>query len=137
MDLTLLLGFYLLFPALVIYLCYRFPMINKIGAVIICYLAGMLVGNFFTFSPAMGEVQNTITSAAVALALPLLLFSLDVKAWSRLAGKATLCMLLAAISIIAVAFGGFMIIRDKAPYAWQLGGMAVGLYTGGMIISGP
>ncbi len=131
MDLAILLGFYLLFPALVIYFCYRFPLINKIGAVIICYLAGMLVGNFFTFSPAMGEVQNTITSAAVALALPLLLFSLDVKAWSRLAGKATLCMLLAAIAIIAVAFGGFMIIRDKAPYAWQLGGMAVGLYTGG------
>lgn len=73
-----LIGFYLLFPALVIYLCYRFPLINKIGAVIICYLVGMLVGNYFTFSPAMGEVQNTLTSAAVALALPLLLFSMDV-----------------------------------------------------------
>ena len=67
----------------------------------------------------------------MALALPLLLFSMDVKAWSRLAGKATLCMLLATISIIAVALGGYMIIRHEVPYAWQLGGMAVGLYTGG------
>lgn len=131
MELTLLIGFYLFFPALVIYLCYRFPLIDKIGTVIICYLVGMLVGNYFTFSPAMGNLQELLTSAAVALALPLLLFSMDVKAWSRLAGKATLCMLLATIAIVAVAFGGYMIIREQTPYAWQLGGMAVGLYTGG------
>ena len=130
MGLAALIGFYFLFPALVIYLCYRFPLIDKIGAVIICYLAGMLVGNYFTFSVAAVEMQDTLTSAAVALALPLLLFSMDVKAWSRLAGKATLSMLLATISILVVAFGGFMLIRE-APFAWQLGGMAVGLYTGG------
>ncbi len=122
---------HILFPALVIYLCYRFPLVNTIGAVILCYLAGMLAGNFFTFSAAMAGVQDLLSSGAVALALPLLLFSMDVKAWSRLAGKATLCMLLATIAIVAVALGGFMLIRDKAPYAWQLGGMAVGLYTGG------
>ncbi|MDD5447703.1 MAG: DUF819 family protein [Actinomycetota bacterium] len=127
----MLIVFYLLFPALVIYLCYRFPVINKVGAVIICYLVGMLVGNFFTFSPEIAKMQNTLTSAAVALALPLLLFSMDVKAWFHLAGKATLCMLLATIAILVVAFGGFMLIRGDTPYAWQLGGMAVGLYTGG------
>ncbi len=131
MNLAVLICFYFLFPVLVIYLCYRFPLINKIGAVILCYLAGMLVGNYFTFSPAAVDLQNTLTSAAVALALPLLLFSMDVKAWSRLAGKATLSMLLATIAIMAVAFGGYMIIRDNFPNAWQLGGMAVGLYTGG------
>lgn len=131
MSLTLLIAFYLLFPALVIYLCYRFPLINTIGAVILCYLAGMLVGNFFTFSEAMTGVQDLLSSGAVALALPLLLFSMDVKAWSRLAGKATLCMLLATAAIVAVAFGGFMLIRGQTPDAWQLGGMAVGLYTGG------
>lgn len=131
MDLAILLGFYLLFPALVIYFCYRFPLINKVGAVIICYLAGMLVGNFFIFSEAAINLQNTLNDAMVALALPLLLFSMDVKVWSRLAGKATLCMLLATIAIAAVAFGGYMIIHEQDPYAWQLGGMAVGLYTGG------
>ena len=107
------------------------PLVNKIGAVILCYLAGMLVGNFLSLPPAVAGLQDTLSSAVVALALPLLLFSMDVRAWFRLAGKSTLCMLLATIAIIVVAFGGFLIIRDKAPYAWQLGGMAVGLYTGG------
>lgn len=128
---VLLIPFYFLFPVLVIYLCYRFPLVNKIGAVILCYLAGMLVGNFLSLPPAVAGLQDTLSSAVVALALPLLLFSMDVRAWFRLAGKSTLCMLLATIAIIVVAFGGFLIIRDKAPYAWQLGGMAVGLYTGG------
>lgn len=131
MNLALLISFYLLFPALVIYLCYRFPLINTIGAVILCYLAGMLVGNFFIFSEAMVGLQDQLSAGAVALALPLLLFSMDVKAWSRLAGKATLCMLLATIAIVTVALGGFMLIRGQTPHAWQLGGMAVGLYTGG------
>lgn len=131
MNLAVLITFYLLFPALVIYLCYRFPLINSIGAVILCYLAGMLVGNFFNFTLAMVELQDLLSSGAVALALPLLLFSMNVKAWSRLAGKATLCMLLATIAIVTVALSGFMLIRGQTPYAWQLGGMAVGLYTGG------
>ncbi|NLZ31583.1 MAG: DUF819 family protein [Firmicutes bacterium] len=119
---VLLIPFYFLFPVLVIYLCYRFPLVNKIGAVILCYLAGMLVGNFLSLPPAVAGLQDTLSSAVVALALPLLLFSMDVRAWFRLAGKSTLCMLLATIAIIVVAFGGFLIIRDKAPYAWQLGG---------------
>lgn len=131
MSLVALLFFYLLFPALVIYLCYLFPLVNKVGVVILCYLAGMLIGNFISFSEIMIGTQELLSSASVALALPLLLFSMDVKAWSRLAGKATLCMLLATIAIVAVAFAGFMLIRDQTPYAWQLGGMAVGLYTGG------
>jgi uncharacterized membrane protein len=131
MPMAALICFYLLFPALVLYLCYRYPPVNTIGAVIICYLAGMLVGNFFILPEAMMELQDLLSSASVALALPLLLFSMDVRAWSRLAGKATLSMLLATLAIIVVAVGGFLIIRDQTPHAWQLGGMAVGLYTGG------
>ncbi|NLA05845.1 MAG: DUF819 family protein [Firmicutes bacterium] len=131
MTMAALIIFYLLFPALVLYLCYRFPAVNTIGAVILCYLAGMLAGNFFTFPEAVAGLQDLLSSGSVALALPLLLFSMDVKAWSRLAGKATLSMLLATIAIVTVAFAGYMIIREQSPHAWQLGGMAVGLYTGG------
>jgi len=32
-------------PALIIYLCYTFPSINKIGAVLLCYIAGITLGN--------------------------------------------------------------------------------------------
>ena len=37
--------FYLIFPALLIYLGTRFPIINKIGVVVLCYVGGLIVGN--------------------------------------------------------------------------------------------
>lgn len=94
-------------------------------------MVGLIIGTIGPDGPAVGELKNTVSSAAVALALPLLLFSVNIGAWSRLAGKATLSMLLAFASVVIVVAGGYFLIRDVIPEAWQLGGMAVGLYTGG------
>ena len=96
-----------------------------------CYFVGMLAGNFFQFPAGLIQIQETFSEVTVALALPFLLFSMDIKAWKQLAGKATLCMLLAVVAIMLASFIGFIIIQGSVPYDWQLGGMAVGLYTGG------
>ena len=42
---VILVGFYILFPVLAIWLCFRYEFFNKIGAVFICYLVGITVGN--------------------------------------------------------------------------------------------
>lgn len=131
MHVPLLVALYLLFPAFAIYLCYRFPVMNKIGVVIFCYAAGITLGNVGILPEQAPAYQKTITEAAVALALPLLFFSIDVKKWSKLAGKSLLCMLLATIAIIIVSYGAFFIIRGKVTGDWKLVGMAIGLYTGG------
>ena len=67
----------------------------------------------------------------MALALPLLLFSMDVRRWLRIAGKALLSMLGATLAIIVIAFVGYAMITGRVPEAWKLGGMAIGVYTGG------
>ncbi len=131
MQVPLLVALYLLFPAIAIYLCYRFPVMNKIGVVIFCYAAGITLGNVGILPEQAPAYQKTITEAAVALALPLLFFSIDVKKWSKLAGKSLLCMLLATTAIFIVSYGAFFIIRGKVTGDWKLVGMAVGLYTGG------
>lgn len=107
------------------------PVLFKIGPVILCYAVGMVVGAVLPGSEGVTAAQDALTSGAVALALPLLLFSMNVRDWSRLAGKATLSMVLAVFSVLVVVVVGFMFIRGSIPEAWQLGGMAVGLYTGG------
>jgi len=123
---------FFLYPALSIYLSYKNSFINKIGVVILCYLGGMFIGNFGFIPSNFGPIQQTLSEATVAISLPLLLFSIDVKKWSRLAGKAILSMILATGSILVVSFILFMIIKSHKPeIAWQLVGMAVGLYTGG------
>jgi uncharacterized membrane protein len=119
------------FPALLVYLCYRFAPLRTIGTVVLCYIAGMVLGNIGLLPKSIAPLQSTLTNLTVALALPLLLFSIDVKKWFRVAGKGMLCMLLATISIVAVAFAAYLITRKGDSEAWQLAGMAMGMYTGG------
>ena len=123
--------FFLLFPALVIYLCYRFPLINKLGAVILCYAAGIIIGNSGIFPEGFDAVQKNLSEVSVVLALPLLLYSMDIKKWSRLAGKTILSFVLATAAIIIVAFIGYQLIKTYREDSWKMAGMAIGVYTGG------
>lgn len=131
MTTILLIGFYFLFPAVILWLCGRYSLFNKIGSVIIAYFFGILVGNIGILPEGFEATQDTLSGATVAIALPLLLFSLDVKAWLNNAGRAILSMLGATIVVVMIAGMGSWIIRDSFQNAWQFGGLAIGLYTGG------
>jgi uncharacterized membrane protein len=123
--------FYLLFPALVIRMCYRYPAVDRIGAVVLCYTGGIVFGNLGIVPPDFTQYQEGLSSITVTLALPLLLFSMDVRSWSRLAGKALLSMGLATVAVVIIAMTGYLLIREYLPDAWKLAGMAIGVYTGG------
>ncbi|MBU2513566.1 DUF819 family protein [bacterium] len=122
---------FVFFPILVIYSCYKYPLVDKLGAVVICYIAGIILGNTGLLPDGFAKVQESITNLSVIIALPILLFSLDVKKWTRHSGKAILSIFLATFSIIIVASIGFLIVNDSVNDAWKLVGMAIGLYTGG------
>ncbi len=126
-----LISFYVLFPVLVIYVCQKFPTIDKIGDVIICYAAGIIIGNVGILPGNSFKIIDTIMTATIPLALPLLFFSLDIKKWSRLAGKTLLSMLLAVIAITITSCAGYLIFKDTIPDNWKIAGMLVGVYTGG------
>ena len=128
---VLLAVFYLFFPLIVIPLCLRFNLMNKIGAVFICYVVGALLGNSWGLPDGSAALQDTLSSASVAIALPLLLFSMDVKAWLKTAGKAILSMTGATIIIVDVAGFGSVIIADYVEESWKLSGLAISVYTGG------
>ena len=109
----------------------RFELVNKIGAVFVCYVVGAALGNFGGLPVGSAALQDTLSGAAVAIALPLLLFSMDVKAWLKTAGKAILSMTGATIIIVAVAGLGSVIIADHVEDSWKLAGLAISVYTGG------
>lgn len=122
---------FVLFPALVILLSSRFEILQKMGPVLICYLGGMIVGNVGVLPAGFAAVQSTMQDVSVALALPLLLFSLDVKRWLRISGSGLLCMLLAVIAIVLTTFILQFTIASGLPDGWKLGGMSVAVYAGG------
>ncbi len=130
----LLIAFFLFFPALVLWFCNRLPFINKIGAVVICYVAGALIGNIGILPSGFDKVQNPMMLITVCMALPLMFFSLDLKRWSRLAGKSLLSFGLQVISIIIISAAGYFIFRSYVgPETWKIAGMFIGVYTGGTV----
>lgn len=128
---ALLLVFYIGTPLLVLHLCHRYRFVNKLGAVVIAYIIGLLVGNLGLLPAGVEEMQDTITSASIPLALPLLLFSLNIRSWFRIAGKTMLSLSLGIGSAVVMVIVGFFIFRNILPEAWKISGMMVGVYSGG------
>ena len=131
MPMPLLIPLYFLLPVLIIWLSRTYTLANRIGVVIMAYLVGITLGNVGLLGPEHAGLQDTLSGVSVALALPLLLFSMNVRAWLSSAGKAILSMLGATALVSFMAGIGVFLVRDGIPKAWQFGGMAIGLYTGG------
>ncbi len=122
----------LFFPAGVLWLTARYRVLDAIGAVLLCYAGGIVLGNAGVLPGAVLPLQSALTEATVALSLPLLLFSMDVRQWFAIAGKAIVSMLLAVAAVLAVSTLAFFALRHRGDAgAYQLAGMAVGVYTGG------
>jgi uncharacterized membrane protein len=133
---TILLAlFYALFPVLVLWLAEkRFAFVDRIGAVVICYAVGLLLGNIGILPKGAAGVQDIVTTLAIPLALPLMFFSLDVGSWARSSGKALLAFGLEIVAVVVVTVCGFFIFRGAiGPETWKLTGMLNGVYTGGTI----
>ncbi len=160
--------FYLLMPVLLIYLVHISKTINKIGAVVMAYIIGLVVGNIGIFPHAsdslkavlagksflphdqltnylaegkilhsdvmvnqIASTQDMIMSVAIPIALPLLLFSLDIKRWLKLAKEGLLSLILGVSSLIIVVVAGYFLFESYIDESWKVAGMLVGVYTGG------
>jgi uncharacterized membrane protein len=121
---------FVLVPAGVLLLARRFTAIRKVGAVVVCYALGILVGNL-PGNGLDGEVSMRLTEVSVVLAIPLLLFPLDVLRWLRMAGKTAVSFGLCIVSVLVVASTTSLLLGDRLEDGPKLAGMIVGVYTGG------
>lgn len=123
---------FLLLPAALLWLMEKQSWANKLGGIILCYAIGMILGNTGFIPDSVGNVQTTLSEVSIALALPMLLFTLNIKQWSKVAGKAMLSLLFATTSVVTVATSFFFLYADDNPMeSSHLAAMSVGVYTGG------
>ncbi len=128
-------------PALILFLCVKCKPLNKIGVVLLCYFFGMVIGNLgilpqsFTAPATDGSdsILSLLQSLTVCLGLPLVLFSLDIKNFFKIAKKGMLCMALACISVVAVTFVLHLVLRTQSEQSAQYAAGAVAVYTGGTV----
>lgn len=124
----------LLAPLFILWLTHRFPILDRVGPIIIAYIIGCLLGltGLIPDTPEVHKVQTDIATYTIPFAIPLLLFSTDLRSWLKLAPsfiKSTLFGILGCCLAITI---GFLICagNDRETYA-SIGGMLTGLYTGG------
>jgi len=152
----LIVGFYFLAPILLIYLTKISKFMHHLGAVVLAYLTGLLIGNiglFPTPSPEFRKIlgtqiklpdaqvleylnaskisesdylanqiaglQDTLMTIMILIAIPLLLFSLDIKKWIKLAKGTMLSMLLAIISLLVMIFSGYYLFGSATSESWM------------------
>ena len=122
--------FFLLCPACVLWLCRRFPLLDKIGPVLILYIVGIIFGNLFHPS-GMAGIQDVLSSATVPIAIPLMLFSCTFQRSKTRSQLIALLLGLGAVTISVLA--GYFLFRKNMEDGAKIGGMLTGVYTGGTI----
>ena len=124
----------LFMPLLILWLTWRFPLLNKAGTIIIAYVIGCVLGltGLIPDTPEIHKVQTDIATYTIPFAIPLLLFSADIKSWTKLAPSFIKSTLLGILGCCLAIVIGFFICHggDKETFA-SIGGMLTGLYTGG------
>ncbi len=124
---------YVFAPAALMLLARHWALAGRLGPIVLCYMGGLALGLSGLQPEPAQHIRNSVIEASLGLALPLLLFGVNLRAWGRIAGSALLSMALAVLSVSLVATGLFYVFNaGGTEQAEQLSGMAVGMYTGGL-----
>lgn len=126
-----LIFFYLVFPAVILFFTHKYSVMNKIGAVVIAYFFGLIIGNSALMPEGLDKLQNTFSEVSVLIAIPLLLFSTNIKEWFQVAGKTMLSGILLATTVVALSISGYFLFVSDMPDGYKVAGMLTGVYTGG------
>ena len=127
---------YLLIPALIVMACQKFSVLDKAGVVVLSFGLGIAIAAGLDLTllfevDTIKAVQKDVSEISIAIALPLLLFSINVKSALNMAGDTMKGMALALLSVIVISIAGALIFSDQVADVWQVAGMSVGAYTGG------
>lgn len=120
-----------LLPAGVLWLCRRFPLLDKLGPIMILYGLGILIGNIGWHPQELPVAQEIATSASIPLAIPMMLF-----ACRFTLSEASLQLRVCISGFLAVFLSvviGYLLFGRYIPEGAEIGGIMSGMYTGGML----
>ena len=80
---------------------------------------------------SIAQVQDSVINYTILIALPLFLFSLNLKKWIKNARNTALSLILALVSLLIAIFIGYFLFAHNINEADKVTGMLIGVYTGG------
>lgn len=118
-------------PAPIVWLTRRNKILGAIGAIACCYIVGFVFSTIGLSGTSYDKgLTTTIAYVLVALSIPLILFSIDLRSVKKLTKNTVIGYSLCIVSVIAVAVAMFFITKSFFP-SLNLSAMIIGLYTGG------
>ena len=133
---ALLLIFYIVAPAGVLFICRKNKVFNKIGPVLTLYLLGVLVANIGilpteeTAYKKIFDFMESFSGALIPLALPMILFGCNFRKFSL--GKSVGAFVIGTVSVAAFVIAGYYIFKDNlGEEGPKMGAALTGQYLGG------
>lgn len=122
----------LLLPIGVVALTRKSKILATLGAIALCYITGFILSSLgFLALPYDKELTETIAYVMVALSIPLILFSIDLKQVKNLAKNTIVGFSLCIVSVVIVSIVMYLITRSSVENSHSVFSMIIGLYTGG------
>lgn len=125
--------FFLACPAFVLWLASKNKFLDSIGAIVICYAIGLIVGNIGILPENILPLQDTLNMLVIPIALPLIFFSMNLRGWGRKqAGMTAKAFSGALVAIIIASFVAYIVFKPfLGDEGWKMSGMLIGCYSGG------
>ncbi len=130
--------FYLLAPAAVLYGCRRWRWMDKIGPILILYFLGAIIANLGVF-PVSGtpegdsllKFQNNFSSVLIPMAIPMILFSFTYRKGDT--KDQLIAMITGLLAVVIAVVAGYPIFAKHIPDAPKIAGMYTACLTGGTV----
>lgn len=122
--------FLLAAPALAQWSCAKSKIAEALSAVALCYIFGIVFGNL-PWITVNTKISETAAGVAVLLAIPLLLFSVDLVAWLKSAGVTLRASMICFFSTGLVATTAGWFFHDRIPDSYPIAAALAAVYTGG------
>ena len=126
----LLIVFYLLAPAMVLWVCRKVKVLNKIGPVLTLYILGVIIANLHIVPEDCKAIQKTLQDVMIPLAIPMMLFGCNFKNFK--AGVTVRAFIVGVVSVAVMVLGGFWLLKEQLGVSGPtIGATLSGQYSGG------
>ena len=122
--------FYLLFPAAVLWACRKNKILGKLGPVLTLYILGVVVANLHIVPEDCRGIQKTLQDVMIPLAIPMMLFGCNFKNFK--AGVTAKAFIIGTLSTVAMVLLSYWLLAGNlGADGPTVGATLSGQYTGG------
>ena len=117
-------------PVIILYLSKDKNMPGFFSPIVLCFAVGIVLRNFHLIV-VQESLANWIRDISILCALPMLLFSSDVRKWRKQSGQLLKSFIVAVVAGVAAILISFFILKDMVKDLPVAAAMMAGIHTGG------